>query len=153
MQSSASAVQLLEFILRVKQLHLQYPLAAGTWHLLPPLRQHPLLPQLRQHQPQRCVPEVLSLKSAISCHYDVRIPFVLLYFCTQTVFLGGFDVQADVMKMMMMMMMCRQMMMILIYSEKRQRKKQQQLRSMKHPKRQQGPRRRRVSLFFLFADF
>jgi hypothetical protein len=24
---------------------------------------------------------------------------------------------------------------------------------MKHPKRQQGPRRRRVSLFFLFADF
>ncbi len=150
MQSSASAVQLLEFILRVKQLLLQYPLAAGTWHLLPPLRQHPLLPQLRQHQPQRCVPEVLSLKSTISCHYDVQIPLVLLYFCTQTVFVGGFDVQADV---MMMMMMCRQMMMILIYLEKRQRKKQQQLQSMKHPKRQQGPRRRRVSLFFLFADF
>ncbi len=95
MQSSASAVQLLEFILRVKQLLLQYPPAAGTWHLLPPLRQHPLLPQLRQHQPQRCVPEVLSLKSAISCHYDVQIPLVLLHFCTQTVFLVGFDVQAD----------------------------------------------------------
>jgi hypothetical protein len=87
MQSSASAVQLLEFILRVKQLLLQYPPAAGTWHLL--------LPQLRQHQPQRCVPEVLSLKSAISCHYDVQIPLVLLHFCTQTIFLGGFDVQAD----------------------------------------------------------
>jgi translation elongation factor EF-1beta len=88
-------VQLLEFILRVKQLLLQYPPAAGTWHLLPSLRQHPLLPQLRQHQPQRCVPEVLSLKSAISCHYDVQIPIVLLHFCTQTIFLGGFDVQAD----------------------------------------------------------
>lgn len=38
---------------------------------------------------------MLSLKSAISCHYDVQIPLVLLHFCTQTVFLVGFDVQAD----------------------------------------------------------